>query len=226
MDPPTNVTLHCHNLHDHLQWSYEPLMPGLRFRVEIRSVHRCFLLPLTQYPNSCSSLLLLWNWCISFVLFTSSTPKEMWVDPPALHANISFLTDPMDDNMLTVTAVIGQNKSKPAGGTTFSYSKVSLVKQKCECLSGMFCTRGVPPQCGWDQPVLSHSNSRLCGLPICCCQCWPRQSHSVQLQPPMAIVQLWLPTDQVQEEEKQWRKGIRVLTRIHIQRKAQSSAYG
>lgn len=80
------------------------------------------------------------------MFFTSSTPKEMWVAPPVLHANVSLLTDPVDDNMLTVTAFIGQNKSKPAGGTTFSYSKVSLVKQKCECLSGMFSIRGVPLQ--------------------------------------------------------------------------------
>ncbi|XP_037321718.2 interferon gamma receptor 1-like [Pungitius pungitius] len=36
--PPTNVTLHCHNMKNVLKWSYEdPPPPGLRFRVNIYS---------------------------------------------------------------------------------------------------------------------------------------------------------------------------------------------
>lgn len=41
VEPPTNVTFHCHNLHDLLRWSYElPAPAGLRFRVNISSVER------------------------------------------------------------------------------------------------------------------------------------------------------------------------------------------
>ncbi|NP_001347763.1 interferon gamma receptor 1 precursor [Takifugu rubripes] len=101
VEPPTNVTFFCHNLKNLLQWSYDELVPGLRFRVEIRSLE---------------------------------SPKEdMWVDPPALQANISLNIDPSDDNMLSVIAVVGQNESEPApdNGITFSYSRESLVQQKC-----------------------------------------------------------------------------------------------
>lgn len=67
---------------------------------------------------------------------TCSRPVQVWVDPPALHANVSLLTDPTDDNLLTVSAVVGQNESEraPAGGILFSYDKASLAKRKCECL--------------------------------------------------------------------------------------------
>lgn len=65
---------------------------------------------------------------------TRSPSEDMWVDPPALHANISLPIDPSDDNMLSVVAVVGLNESEPAPekGLTFSYSKESLVQQKCE----------------------------------------------------------------------------------------------
>lgn len=58
------------------------------------------------------------------------------MNPPALHANVSYLTNPADDNMLTVTAVVGQNESEaaPADGILFSYFRGSLVEHKCECL--------------------------------------------------------------------------------------------
>ncbi|XP_034753456.1 interferon gamma receptor 1-like isoform X2 [Etheostoma cragini] len=35
VEPPTNLTLHCHNMHNILKWSYDQLLPGLRFRVDI-----------------------------------------------------------------------------------------------------------------------------------------------------------------------------------------------
>lgn len=60
----------------------------------------------------------------------------LWVDPPALHANLSLLTNPVDDNLVSVTAVVGKNESEgaPADGIQFSYVRDSLVKHKCECL--------------------------------------------------------------------------------------------
>lgn len=71
---------------------------------------------------------------LSFV--THSPTEDIWVDPPALHANISLTVDPSDDNMLSVVAVVGQNESEPApdNGITFSYSRESLVQQKCKNL--------------------------------------------------------------------------------------------
>lgn len=35
VEPPSNVTFHCHNMHNVLQWSYGEMVPGLRFRVDI-----------------------------------------------------------------------------------------------------------------------------------------------------------------------------------------------
>ncbi|XP_032396878.1 growth/differentiation factor 10b isoform X2 [Etheostoma spectabile] len=35
VEPPTNLTLHCHNMHNVLKWSYDQILPGLRFRVDI-----------------------------------------------------------------------------------------------------------------------------------------------------------------------------------------------
>lgn len=58
VEPPTNVTFRCHNLHDLLQWSYEPLVAGLRFRVNIFSLQRS----LAERPTGCCW----WRW--GFVL--------------------------------------------------------------------------------------------------------------------------------------------------------------
>lgn len=100
--PPTNVTLHCHNMKNVVKWSYEdPPPPGLRFRVNLRSFY-----PLNSFPN------------------------EMWVDPPAQQQDVSFLNDPQNDYFLSVTAVIGQNESPPTD-IVFSYSRSSPAEQKC-----------------------------------------------------------------------------------------------
>uniref|UniRef100_A0A3Q4AZ71 Uncharacterized protein n=1 Tax=Mola mola TaxID=94237 RepID=A0A3Q4AZ71_MOLML len=38
LEPPTNVTLHCHNLDNIVEWTYSHLVPGIRFRVDIRTL--------------------------------------------------------------------------------------------------------------------------------------------------------------------------------------------
>ncbi|XP_042357863.1 interferon gamma receptor 1-like [Plectropomus leopardus] len=105
VEPPTNVTLHCHNMHNVLKWSYDQLSPGLRFRVNIGST-----------------------------LGLNGHPQVLWVDPPApLQADVSFLSDPSNEYQLMVTAVVANNESEPAPeeGIIFSYFKDSQAYQKC-----------------------------------------------------------------------------------------------
>ncbi|KAM3605959.1 uncharacterized protein V6R79_008041 [Siganus canaliculatus] len=101
VEPPTNVVLECHNLHNVLSWSYDQFVPDLKFIVRVAGL--------------------------------LSHPTDVLVEPPALQANISFLSDPRDEYYVHVTAVVGQNKSAvaPPGGITFSYIYSSTVKQKC-----------------------------------------------------------------------------------------------
>ncbi|XP_070697296.1 interferon gamma receptor 1-like [Pempheris klunzingeri] len=104
VEQPTNVTLHCHNLHNVLGWSHNQLStPGLRFKVDIGSVLKI-------------------------------SPSVLWVNStPPLQVDLSSLSDPSNDYYLTVTAVIGQNESEPApqNGLSFSYYQDSLAEQKC-----------------------------------------------------------------------------------------------
>uniref|UniRef100_A0A1A7YGV1 Fibronectin type-III domain-containing protein n=1 Tax=Iconisemion striatum TaxID=60296 RepID=A0A1A7YGV1_9TELE len=100
--PPTNVTLHCHNLQNLLEWDYDQMLPGLKFRVDIKSDYDL---------KNCQ--------------------RVVWVDQPPLQANLSYLSNPNAEYFLTVTAVIGQNESDPSSGIVFSYFHGSLVKQKC-----------------------------------------------------------------------------------------------
>lgn len=72
--------------------------------------------------------------CQLSCVLTGRPLKVVWVDPPALQANISLLTNPVDDNFVSVTAVVLEEDSQPSQGTTFSYSSTSLVKHKCEFL--------------------------------------------------------------------------------------------
>ncbi|XP_068597403.1 interferon gamma receptor 1-like [Brachionichthys hirsutus] len=101
VEPPTNVTLHCRNMNNTLQWSYSHFQPGLKFKVDISAL--------------------------------SGTFDDILVEPPALHADVSFLSDPNNDYYITVSAVIGQNKSEesPSQGIIFSYFKDSQADQKC-----------------------------------------------------------------------------------------------
>ncbi|XP_075931853.1 growth/differentiation factor 10b [Anarhichas minor] len=105
VEPPTNVTLDCHNMNNVLRWSYEQLSPGLRFKVSIGSTEA-----------------------------NKGYPQEIWVKPPApLQLDVSSLSDPKSEYLLEVTAVIGQNESDvaPSEGIEFSYFKYSLVTKIC-----------------------------------------------------------------------------------------------
>ncbi|XP_059215395.1 interferon gamma receptor 1-like [Centropristis striata] len=106
VEPPNNVTFHCHNMRNILRWSYEKPSPGLRFKIKI---------------GATSSL--------------NGNPGELWVDPPApLEADLSFLSDITNEYVVTVTAVIGQNESKsaPEDEIIFSYFTESIFRNhKC-----------------------------------------------------------------------------------------------
>ncbi|XP_019944961.2 growth/differentiation factor 10b [Paralichthys olivaceus] len=99
VEPPTKVTLHCHNLQNTLEWSYGRFLPGLRFRVDIRPYE--------------------------------GLPTQLWVDPPALQANLSSFSDPSNAYLVLVTAVVGQNESAADEEITFSYFHGSSSSQKC-----------------------------------------------------------------------------------------------
>lgn len=99
VDPPTNLTLYCRNLHNVLTWSYGKQEPGLQFKVIIG--------------------------------FISIPPKTLWVNPPSLQADLSFLTDPNEDYYVSVTAVVEGTESASPKGISFSYYEDSPVSQKC-----------------------------------------------------------------------------------------------
>ncbi|XP_060942981.1 interferon gamma receptor 1-like [Limanda limanda] len=99
VEPPTNVTLQCHNLQNTLKWSYGQFLPGLRFKVEI--------------------------------LKSKSLPSVLWVEPPALWADLSEFSDPSNNYFVLVTAVNGQNESESSEELTYSYYMDSYTHQKC-----------------------------------------------------------------------------------------------
>lgn len=136
------------------------------------------------------------------VFLTCSQANVLWVDPPALQANLSLLTSPVDDNFVSVTAVVGKNESEeaPADGILFSYVKGSLVKHKCEWL--VVKTKISVLLQKYSTSSCALSVTRLCGLPACCCLCGREGSHPVQLQASVVVVQLRLTTCKVQTEEK------------------------
>lgn len=109
-----------------------------------------------------------------FVFGVSSPARNMWVDPPNLHADFSHITDPEDESLVTVTAVDGPEESDaaPADGITFSYYKETLLQQKCECLLATTEDSAVvgphmrfPPCCCVRTRL---SLTRQSGLPRCC----------------------------------------------------------
>ncbi|XP_031694456.1 growth/differentiation factor 10b [Anarrhichthys ocellatus] len=105
VEPPTNVTLDCHNMNNVLRWSYKQLSPGLRFKISIGSTEA-----------------------------NKGYPQEIWVKPPApLQLDVSSLSDPKTDYLLDVTAVIGQNESDvaPSEGIDFSYFMDSPATKIC-----------------------------------------------------------------------------------------------
>ncbi|XP_069549023.1 interferon gamma receptor 1-like [Brachyistius frenatus] len=104
VDKPTDVTLRCQNLINVLEWSYGQIQDGLRFRVDIRARES-----------------------------SDDFPPELWVEPPALEANLSFLSNPQEVYFVTVTAVIGENESVSSSddGISFSYTDGFPAIQKC-----------------------------------------------------------------------------------------------
>ncbi|KAM7385388.1 hypothetical protein PAMP_001474 [Pampus punctatissimus] len=99
--PPTDVVLHCSNWKNIVKWTYEQPQPGLRFKVDFGS----------SGINKCTS--------------------PLWVESPNLQADVSFLSDPSSDYFLTVTAVIGHDKSSSSKPIIFSYYQNSQASQIC-----------------------------------------------------------------------------------------------
>lgn len=64
--------------------------------------------------------------------YYSRKSDELWVEPPDLRADISFLSDVSDSYLITLTAVIGENESAPSDEIMFSYyPDAPLVTHKC-----------------------------------------------------------------------------------------------
>ncbi|KAF3841914.1 hypothetical protein F7725_023865 [Dissostichus mawsoni] len=61
------------------------------------------------------------------------SPNGIWVDPPTKQADVSFLSDPRNEYIISVTAVIGQNESgsAPPDAIEFSYFKDALSERIC-----------------------------------------------------------------------------------------------
>ncbi|NP_001347764.1 interferon gamma receptor 1-like isoform X1 [Stegastes partitus] len=59
--------------------------------------------------------------------------QELWVEPPDLQADLSFLPSETAEFFLTVSAVMGENRSSPSpeDGIVLTYSTVSLVQHDC-----------------------------------------------------------------------------------------------
>lgn len=74
------------------------------------------------------------NALILILICFSSKYQEVFVDPPELRADISFLRDSSNYYYIEVTAMVGQNESKaaPPDGLSFSYDKDALTTMKCE----------------------------------------------------------------------------------------------
>ncbi|XP_061140881.1 uncharacterized protein LOC133158062 isoform X1 [Syngnathus typhle] len=102
--PPSDVILHCSSLVNKVAWSYDNPPTGLRFRVDIGRFYKS--------PGNIGPL---------------------WVDPPDLQADVSFLSDQTEDYFLAVTAVLEKEESEaaPADGISFSYNLDSPAAQKC-----------------------------------------------------------------------------------------------
>lgn len=57
---------------------------------------------------------------------------ELWVDSPTLHIDLSSFSDPDDNYYVSVSAVVGDDVSKPSAGKTYSYFQDAInVDQIC-----------------------------------------------------------------------------------------------
>ncbi|XP_075906964.1 growth/differentiation factor 10b [Nelusetta ayraudi] len=108
VEPPTNVTFHCHNMHNVLKWSYGEMVPGLRFRIDIE--------PYYSVSNEEKNQL-----------------KPQWVEPPTLQADLSQLWNPSEDYFVYVSAVVGGNKSAEAPPDWISFSYYHSTKSTYKC---------------------------------------------------------------------------------------------
>ncbi|XP_022619335.1 interferon gamma receptor 1 [Seriola dumerili] len=101
VEPPTNVTLRCHNLHNILEWDYGILLPDIRFKVTIQ-------------PYSGSALVF---WV---------DPQELQLDISSLSdsSNSYYL------EVIAVVGQ-NESEPAPRNGITFSYFQDSLTRQKC-----------------------------------------------------------------------------------------------
>ncbi|XP_051935735.1 uncharacterized protein LOC127610048 [Hippocampus zosterae] len=102
--PPSDVILYCGNLVTKVAWRYDNPPAGLRYRVDIGKVFN-----------------------------SQGDVGPLWVYPPDLQADLSFLSDQTEDYFLAVTAVLGEEESEaaPGDGITFSYYMDSPATQKC-----------------------------------------------------------------------------------------------
>nr|QDO15118.1 cytokine receptor family B13 [Siniperca chuatsi] len=102
VESPTNVTLHCRNLHNVLEWSYDQLSPGLKFRVNIGS-----------YINISHN-----------VVWVDSPTRQADVSFLSDPNNEYFLT-------VTAVIGPNESEHAPPDGIVFSYFKDSPANQIC-----------------------------------------------------------------------------------------------
>ncbi|XP_028325280.1 growth/differentiation factor 10b [Gouania willdenowi] len=106
VDPPSEVIMDCKNLSNILKWVYNEDKKDLLFRIDIRALY-------SEDAEGFRNL--------------------SWVNATAREADVSFLSDTIEQYRITVKAVMGTNESdpSPARGLTFSYNKVAPVDYTC-----------------------------------------------------------------------------------------------
>ncbi|XP_076599120.1 growth/differentiation factor 10b [Chaetodon auriga] len=101
VEPPTDVTLDCRNLHNVVKWTYDQLLPALKFRVDILTMSRKPSQLWVNSPNLQAD--------VSFL----SDPKDDY-----------YLT-------VTAVIGQNESDPAPLDGISFSYFMNSQVHQKC-----------------------------------------------------------------------------------------------
>ncbi|XP_068183270.1 growth/differentiation factor 10b [Antennarius striatus] len=101
VEPPTNVTLHCHNMKNTLEWSYNRQMQGLKFKVNILTVLRTYEPIIVESPTLQAD-----------ISFLSDPKDDYFVTVNAVIGNDSSTEAPPEE-------------------ITFSYFKDSQANQKC-----------------------------------------------------------------------------------------------
>ncbi|KAM8738664.1 growth/differentiation factor 10b isoform 2-T2 [Acanthopagrus schlegelii] len=101
VEPPTNVTLHCHNLLNVLKWSYGEFLPGLKFKVFVGSLSSPPQVIWVDPPNLQAD-----------VSFSSDPRNDYFINVKAVIGQ-------------------DESAAAPPGGIKFSFFKGSLANQKC-----------------------------------------------------------------------------------------------